>query len=289
MAFIDQYTVGYTPQFDITGREEITENLDLAANPVATSGILTGTVSSDGTGISGATVKVFDVDDNPVEHTNTGGNGQYTIAGLPAGSYKVTAVTDGYLLPVPVPVTIQTNKTTTADISLTPNPETNLSVIYGKIKSSIDETPLTNATVSLYSDIEPEPELFISASTNDQGQYIFGLIPAGDYYVSVSKLGYYPNQTSIINVTSDELISSDVTLTADAQANTGTVSGFIRDSETGLPIESAGVALYSIVNDVETVVDTTRTNVLGMYLFTNVNKGTYLVKSTKQEEVVTAG
>ncbi len=284
MAFIDQYTVGYTPQFDITGRQEITENLDLTANPVATSGILSGTVSSGGVGISGVTVKVFDTNDNPVAHTNTGGNGQYTIASLPAGSYKVTAITDGYLLPVPTPVTIQANKTTTADIALTPNPETDLSVVYGKIKSSVDETPLADATVGLYADTDP-PELFITASTNDEGQYIFGLIPAGDYYVAASKLGYYPNQTSIINVGTRELIDSELTLTADAQSNTGTVSGFIRDSVTGLAIENAGVALYSIVDSVETVIDTTRTNVLGMYLFTNVQQGTYLVKSTKQEEI----
>lgn len=285
MAFIDIYTVGYTPQFDMVGREEITEDLDLTANPVVSSGILTGTVSSGGTGVPGATVKVFDVNDNPIAHTNTGGNGQYTIANLPAGSYKVTAIADGYLLPVPTPVSIQANKTTTADIDITADPEADLSVIYGIIKSSIGEVPLVSASVSLYSNTLPDPTLIISASTNDMGQYIFGLIPAGDYYLSASKLGYYPNQTAIINVTSNEIIDSDLTLTADAQANTGTVSGFIRDDTTGLPIQDAGVALYSIAGGVETVIDTTRTNVLGMYLFSNVNPGTYLVKSTKQQVV----
>ena len=228
---------------------------------------------------------MFDTNDNPVEHTNTGGVGQYTIPGLPAGSYKVTAITDGYLLPDPTPVSIQANKTTTANIVLAPNPDTNLSAIYGIIKSNMGETPLEGATVNLYDNAPPEPTLVISAATNDRGQFIFGLIPSGDYYLTASKLGYYPNQTSIINVTTRELIDSDITLATDAKANTGTVSGFIKDASTGVPIEGAGVALYIINAGIETVIDTTRTNAFGLYLFTNVNPGTYLVKSTKQQEV----
>ena len=285
MAYIDKYLVGYTPQFDVTGREELTESLALVVNAAVSSGTLKGTVTSDGTGLSGATVKVYDINDNPVEHTNTGGVGQYTIANLPVGSYKVTAIANGYLLPVTTPVAIQNNKTTTVDIELTADPDGNLNVIYGIIKSSAGDVPLENAIVALYSNTSPDPTLIITASTNDAGQYIFGLIPAGDYYVSASKLGYYPSQTSIINVTTRELIDSDVSLVEDAQANTGTISGFISELSTGLPIEGAGVALYSVAGGVETVINTTRTNVTGMYLFTGVNPGTYLVKSTKQELV----
>jgi hypothetical protein len=284
MAYIDIYNVGYSPEFNITGREEITENLSLAQNPVVGSGNLTGTVTSDGVGVSGAVVKVYNISNVPVEHTNTGGNGQYTIANLPAGSYKVTAIKDGYLLPLPIPVVVQSNKSTTANIVIAPDPEDGLSVVYGVITSS-SGTPLQNANVSLYGDTSPEPTLFISASTNDRGQYIFGLIPTGAYYVLASKLGYYPNQTAVFNIGTKGLIKSDISLTADNKANTGTVSGFIRDAATGLPVQDAGVALYSISGSTETVIDTTRTNSAGMYLFANVNPGTYLVKSTKQQAV----
>jgi uncharacterized surface anchored protein len=283
MAYIDIYTVGYSPEFIITGREEITESMALTQNPVVNSGNLKGTVTSGGAGVSGATVKVYDINDNPIEHTNTGGNGQYTIASLPAGSYKVTAIMDGYLLPLPTPVIIQANKATTADIILTPDPEDGLSVVYGIISSG--GAPLSLANVSLYSNTSPEPTLFISASTNDRGQYIFGLIPPGDYFVLANKLGYYPNQTSVFNIGTKKIIAGDIPLTADTQANTGTVSGFITDSVSGLPIQDAGVALYSLAGGNETVIDTTRTNASGMYLFTNVGPGTYLVKSTKQQPV----
>jgi uncharacterized surface anchored protein len=285
MAFIDIYTIGYSPQFAITGREEITENLDLTQNALINSGNLTGTVTSGGVGIQGATVKVYDVNDNPIEHTNTGGNGQYTIANLPPGSYKVTAIEAGYLLPVTIPISIQANKTTTANIVLIPDPDAGLSVIYGIVRSSLDGLPITNAIVNLFHNKLPDPTLIATAPTNDRGQYIFGLIPAGDYFATASKLGFFPSETALINVTSGELIDSDLTLAADAQANTGTISGFIKELTTGLPIEGAGVALYSISGGVESIVAITRTNVVGRYLFANVSPGTYLVKSTKQEVV----
>ncbi len=286
MAFKELYNLEYSPTFDITGREELTENLDLTPNPMATSGILSGTVTSGGIGLAGATVKVYDVNDNPVEHTNTGGNGQFTIANLPVGSYKVTAIKNGYLLPLTSPISIQQNKTTTVSIALMPDPEINLNLLFGIIRTTVDETPLENAVVSLYSNTLPDPTLIITASTNDQGQYIFGLIPAGEYYITASKLGYYTSQTALIYLTTNEFVASDVSLIADSEANTGTISGFIKELSTGQPIANAGIALYSVVGGIETVVSTARTNVSGKYLFTNVNPGTYLVKSTKQEEIV---
>lgn len=285
MAYKELYKLGYTSTFDITGREEITENLNLTANPSATSGILSGTVTSGGSGLAGATVKVYDVNDNPIEHTNTAATGKFTIANLPVGSYKVTAIKDGYLLPLTTPISIQDNKTTTVTIDLTANPDTNLNVLYGIIRTTVDETPLENAVVNLYN-TDPEPTLVISTTTNDQGQYIFGLIAAGSYYITASKLGYYNNQTALINITTKEFVSSDISLIADPLANTGTISGFIKELLSGQPIAGAGVALYKIEGEAEFVIDTTRTNVSGKYLFTNVNPGTYLIKSTKQEEVV---
>ncbi len=283
MPFKELYNLGYTENFDITGRQEITKNLELNANPAANSGLLSGTVTSGGSGLAGATVKVFDINDNPVEHTNTGGNGQFTIASLPVGSYKVTAVKNGYLLPLTTPVTIQNNKTTTVNIALTPDPEINLNVVYGIIRSAVGETPLENAVVSLYSNTQPDPTLVIAATTNDKGQYIFGLIPPGEYYVTAAKLGYYTSQSALIELATNEFVPSDISLAADSASNTGTISGFIKDYSTGLPIADAGVALYSVAGSVESVIATTRTNVSGKYLFANVNPGTYLVKSTKQE------
>jgi hypothetical protein len=290
MAFIDLYNVAYSQTVNLTGREEITENISLTTSLIVNSGSLRGTVTNaSGIAIIGATVKVYDVNDNPIEHANTGGNGQYIIANLPAGSYKVTAIETGYLLPTVIPVSIQENKTSTLNIVLTLDPEATLSVIYGIIRSNLGGVPLEAATVALFQETTPEPTLIGSGLTNDRGQYIFGLIPSGDYHISAVKLGYLPNQSSTINVTSNEFIDSDVTLLADSQSNTGTISGIVSEELTGNPVADAGVALYSVTgtvpNEVETVIATTRTNAGGRYLFANIGPGTYRVKSNKQEVV----
>jgi hypothetical protein len=141
----------------------------------------------------------------------------------------------------------------------------------------------------LFEETTPEPTLIGSGLTNDRGQYIFGLIPSGNYHISVAKLGYLPNQSATINVTPNEFIDSDVTLLVDTQSNTGTISGIVSDQVTGNPIAGAGVALYLITgtvpNEIETIIATTRTNAGGRYLFANINPGTYRVKSNKQEVV----
>lgn len=291
MAFVDLYNVGYSQTVDITGRQELTENLALTPNAALNSGSLRGTVTDlGGTPISGAMVKVFDVNNNPIEHTNTGGNGQFNIANLPAGSYRVTAIATGYLLPLSIPVSIQENKTSNVTIVLTPDMEASLSVIYGIIKSNLGGVPIEAATVTLFEETTPEPTLVGSGLTNDRGQYIFGLIPPGDYHISVAKLGFLTNQSATINVTSNTFIVSDVTLIADTQSNTGTISGIITEQSTGNPIANAGVALYSVTgtppNEIETVVKITRTNAAGRYLFANVLTGKYRVKSNKQEVII---
>ena len=234
------------------------------------------TLTSGGSGLSGTTVKIYDVNDNPIEHANTGGNGQFTIANLPVGSYKVTEIKSGYLLPLTIPFSIQSNKTTNVTIDLTADPEINLNVLYGVIRTTLDETPIENAVVNLYSNTTPDPTLVINVLTNDTGQYIFGLIPAGDYYITASKLGYFKSETAIISLTTDEFVSSENSLIVDTLANTGTVSGFIKDLDTTFPIADAGVALYSVSGGIENVIATTRTNISGKYLFTNVNPGTLL-------------
>jgi hypothetical protein len=60
MPIIDQYNLKASAQFPIVGTEEVTENLQLTASTVSSSGVVTGTVTSGGTPIEGATVKIFD-------------------------------------------------------------------------------------------------------------------------------------------------------------------------------------------------------------------------------------
>lgn len=285
MAYKDKYEIGYSEQFNITGREEKTENLNISANPISTSGSLSGTVTSGGNPVAGATVKLLDIENNPIEHANTGTDGTYSINNIPIGPYQVVAIKDGYLIPPSTPVTIQANNNATVNISIDADPEANQSAVFGMIKEANTLTPIKNAIVKLFKSVENQEDTLIGTSeTNDHGQYLFTALAVGNYYVQVSKIGYVTKQSSLINVGIKQYINLDITLVIDQQANTGTIGGFIYDKTTGLPIQNAVVALYSISGDVETIVALTKTSASGRYLFANVKSGIYKVKSTSQVE-----
>jgi hypothetical protein len=79
MPIIDKYNLKAGEQFPISGTEEVTENLQLTVSAAAAAGIVAGTVTSGGVPVEGATVKIFDVNDNPVAHDLTNPEGKYTI------------------------------------------------------------------------------------------------------------------------------------------------------------------------------------------------------------------
>ncbi len=66
-------------------------------------------------------------------------------------------------------------------------------------------------------------------------------------------------------------------------ANIGTVSGFATDKSTSQSIANTTVVLYSISNG-ETVIDITKTNAGGLYLFRDILPRTYRVKATVQAQ-----
>jgi hypothetical protein len=75
-----------------------------------------------------------------------------------------------------------------------------------------------------------------------------------------------------------------MTLYATRQSNTGTVSGIITDSSTLLPIGSATVGLYEVAGTTETLIQLTKTNGAGRYLFGSVEAADYIVKAFAQKQ-----
>ncbi len=93
----DLLQLQYSQNFPITGTQEADINLTLPPVPDATATVI-GTVTDGTTPIADATVKIFDSQGAPYQHTVTDASGNYTLEGLPAGTYTVAAVKEGYLL-----------------------------------------------------------------------------------------------------------------------------------------------------------------------------------------------
>ena len=286
MSQIDQYDLKASAEFPISGTQEVTENLQLTASTISASGVLTGTVTSGGTPVEGATVKVFDISDNPLYHGNTNSVGQYTIPDVVGGTYKVTAAKTGYLTPNVLSVTVSPNRPTTANFSLTADPNAALGTLFGIVRQSVILTPIEGATVNIFQVVDDVRTLISTTLTNSAGQYLSPNLSAGDYIVVSNKTGYDQATSATVTLTVSEIEALDLSMIVNAATNTGTISGIITDVSTGLPIANAIVALYSVVGATETITRITRTNTGGRYLFGNVVTGNYIVKSFAQTTAV---
>jgi len=282
MAKIDQYNLKRSEQIPLLGTEEKTANLQLTLSTASASGVLTGTVTSGGQPLPGAALKVFDTNNVPFAHTITGPLGQYTISEVAAGSYRVTAAKAGYLTPDVVSVSILANRPTTLNIVLLPDPDASLNTLFGKVNQSAPLEPIENAIVNIYSVSEDVRTLVSTTFTNSSGQYLAPYLANGDYVVVANKEGYFQTESATQTLTNAEITPLDLFLISNPATNTGTISGLITSQTTLLPIANATVALYQIVGTIETIIQITKTNNGGRYLFGDVAEGQYVVKSFAQ-------
>jgi 5-hydroxyisourate hydrolase-like protein (transthyretin family) len=285
MPIIDQYNLKASAQFPIVGTEEVTENLQLTASTVSSSGVVTGTVTSGGTPIEGATVKIFDINDNPVAHDLTNPLGKYTIPDVVAGSYKITATKFTYLTPLTIPLTVIAGRPATVNIELTPDPDASKNALFGIIRQAVVLTPIEGAAVTIFQVVGGVQTLALTTSTNSSGQYFAPRLITGDYVVVANKAGYEQNTSAVVTLTGTDVEPLDLNLQVNTAENVGTVSGIITDQATLLPIANALVALYLVAGGVETIVQITKTSAGGRYLFGNVAQGEYIVKAIAQTDV----
>ncbi|MEN8077472.1 carboxypeptidase-like regulatory domain-containing protein [Clostridioides difficile] len=290
MSKIDLYNLKASNTADNINESETTFDLKLTTSTTSQEGIIQGTVTSGTAVLPDATVKVFSSDGVPLYHANTGANGQYVISGVTKGSYLVTAAKQGYLTPAAVSVPVVANQPTTVPINLLVDSDATLNTLYGKILTpGASPSPIPQATVNVYK-VATDSTRTIIASTrsNESGQYLFPYLVDGNYIIQAIKANYISQESATVTLSNAVKSSLNLFLTPLVTASYGTVSGFISDSVTGIGIPNAVVALYKVVNNVETIVQQTKTNANGRYLFGNVEDGTYRVKAFAQTNAPTA-
>lgn len=138
----DLLSLQYSQNFDIQGMQEV--NVDLELPPASVSLATVYGVVTDGTApIADATVKLFDSAGQPYQHTMTDASGAYTLSGIPAGTYSLGAVKDGYLLSDAAGVTLSAGATTQMNLTCTPEASLSLGAIAGvlTVSDSIQAPP----------------------------------------------------------------------------------------------------------------------------------------------------
>lgn len=267
----------YSEQFGIQGIQEA--NIDLEPPPApASSGTVYGTVTDGTAPIPNATVKLFDSAGMPYKHTLTDGTGAFSMTDIPAGTYTLAAVAEGYRLSDAAGVTLTAGATMQADLVCTQDISLNLGAIAGVLTVG-GLTPLGGAKITLQN---AAGETLATTYTADDGEFAFYDLADGSYLLLSSADGYLPASTMTAVIVGGSIVNLTMSMVEDARTYSGTVSGIIRDSA-GKTVAGCFVGLYETVQDgtavKERLVAVTKTNDAGKYLFGGVTGGNYLVKA----------
>ena len=253
-----------------TGTYYIADAGNARARRVTFGGLITGTVTNAGSGapVEGVTVYVHDSGGSFVSNAVTTPAGTYTLTGLLAGTYYLRTVnTLGYVDEV------YNNLPCLGGSCPAITSGTALGVVAGEARTGIDfalaqagsvSGTVTNASTTA---ALPGVSVFVynssnlqlaGTTTNGAGQYTIGSLPAGTYYVKTYNsagyidelynnipcpLGSCPNTGTGTGVA----VSGGVTTNGINIALTpgSTISGFVTDASSGLPLANGFVYFYS--------------------------------------------
>lgn len=220
-------------------------------------GSISGIVTAEATGdaVQGATVCVTPVvpeedDEGPAppvgdwpKCTQTGPDGSYTIANLPAGDYEVTVdgSAAGYGTAGPEIYTVNPGGTTRADFVLPAADGRIVATIIARDDEGNQVGPLARAVV----EVLLEGRIVTKGTADNQGVAIIAIQP-GQYSVIGDAPGYGRSQPQPITVRSQ--VDTNVTIFMDPQP-AGSVSGCIVSAVSGQPV--GGVEIRLLVGSIQ--------------------------------------
>ncbi|WP_297289229.1 MSCRAMM family protein [uncultured Flavonifractor sp.] len=280
----DLLALEYSPSFELQGTQEAAVNLELPPVPVGFATVY-GTVTDGTVPLADATVKLFDSTGAPFQHTLTDASGQYSLSNIPAGTYTISAVKNGYLLSDPMGVTLSANDTTQMALVCTAESTLTLGAIAGVLTTTVEAvvTPLSGAKLTLKDSSDVVVATTYSAA---DGEFLFYDVADGLYTLLASAEGYLTSAPMAVTITGGSLANVTMSLAVDVRTYNGTVSGTIRD-QNGTIVAGCFVGLYQVTGTgavtTETLIATTKTNAEGQYLFGGVTGGQYLVKAKLEQ------
>lgn len=272
----DLLQLQYSQNFPISGMQEADINLVLPPVP-PTSATVFGTVTDGTTPIADATVKLFDSQGVPYQHTITDAAGTYTLSNIPAGTYTVASVKDGYLLSTGTGVVLSSGDSTQINLVCTPDVSLSLGAIAGTLQTLVNlvQTPVSGAKITL---LNGSGEVVATTYSVDDGEFAFYDLADGVYTLVASAAGYFTTAPTTVTILNGSIGNVNLNMTVDSRTYNGTVSGIIRD-QYGNVVAGCFVGLFQIVDGREMLIATTKTNTEGKYLFGGVTNGQYLVKA----------
>ncbi len=279
----DTYTLNYSDEISLAELQEQYVELELEQAPEISTSIITGKVEDQsGNDMENATVKLFDTEFNPIKHTMTNENGNYTFQNVPRGDYIIYAVKDGYSLSTKRSLTYSGNDMTLNDLIITEDTTYVKGNIYGYVYDDNGHN-FGSAIVRLVNGANTIVSETISAT---DGEYIFPKVDAGTYTLTALADDYTLYTPITVEVTDGANSEENIHLNKLAAAKEGTINGIVYNSNR-IPIPSCTVGLYESVGEGENkslkLRKTCKTNTEGRYFFGVVPEGKWVVKAKLTE------
>lgn len=241
-----------------------------------------GVVSDGTTPIPNATVKLFDSTGMPYKHAITDETGAYTLSDVPAGTYSLAAVADGYRLSDAAGVTLTNGIDMQMNLVCVQDTTLSLGAIAGVLTVNNQlgvPVPLGGGKITLKDALGTT---IATTYTAADGEFTFYDLADGVYTLISSADGYMPSSSMTAIVSNGSLTNLTFSMVADLRTYNGTVSGIISNTA-GQAVAGCFVGLYQVthIGDVtqEKLVAVTKTNAAGKYLFGNVSGGSYKIKA----------
>ncbi|MFC7370130.1 carboxypeptidase regulatory-like domain-containing protein [Fictibacillus iocasae] len=228
-------------------------NIGLTPNPGRIQGLIFNATNNQP--IPGAIVNITDINSTLIATTVTDSVGNFTVDGLPPGSYTLGAIAENFQNNF-TGVIVFAGATTPRSLGLQPNP--------GSIQGTI--TPGVSGTVV---ELFTADNLFVdSVVTDETGNYIFNNLAPGSYNVVASAANFSTERAGAF-VQSNQVTTVNLTL----QPNPASVSGTVTDLN-GVPI---GNATIRVLDSNEVIIGTAGTDVNGNYIVEGLPPGSFTV------------
>ncbi|MFI3308019.1 MAG: carboxypeptidase-like regulatory domain-containing protein [Mycoplasmatota bacterium] len=277
----DKYKLNFSNEFDLNNLEEFYQTIELDEADLDYEGQISGTiVTEDGDPIENSTVKIFDLEFNPIKHTMTNENGEFLIQNIEKGEYLVYAVKDGFLMSTRQNVNVDSAEVRVGNIQLAFNTTYQNANIFGITYDDIEGFTLANVRISLRTGSANGTILTETMSATD-GEYLFMDIPAGTYYLTATADDYTLGEAVQVIVSENTHVQQQLYLSRLNTKKEGTINGVIVDRLTKKPISNCFVGLYTrnTEDGKEVLINTTRSDSDGRYFFGTVPEGRYVVKA----------
>jgi len=206
-------------------------------------GAITGSVTSNGTGLPGVYVNVYATQGAFWSASaSTDADGHFALTGVPLGTYSVSTYVSGYQQVPQHDVSLtESSPSATADFVLTPF-EVGTGMISGHVTG--DGAPVPNFEVTIQN--MTTGQLFW-INTDENGYFSFSDLSFGNWQVNpgFSNGKYQPAASVPAPLTAAAPAATVVVALVSWPVGTASIHGIVTDSVTGEPIAGAGISVFS--------------------------------------------